>query len=104
MDVTNAIGRLSSVATQTGKTIAPRTEVKIRVDAGAAATAPKPAEPVRLTGTRIELDVDKITRRFIGRLVDSDTGAVVKQIPSEAMIRLLEKTREMIGALLDKTA
>ena len=71
--------------------------------AGAAATA-LPAGAARATGTRLSVDVDKPTGRFIGRIVDSDTGAVVAQVPSEEMLRLWERTREMLGELLDKTA
>jgi len=54
--------------------------------------------------TRMSLDVDKDTGRVIGRSIDSQTGEVLDQIPSPEMIRLLAKTREMLGALLDEMA
>jgi len=101
MDVTSTIALVPSVGTPTGKNSAPPAEVS--VDTHSAARPYTPA-PVQVPMTRMELDVDKASDRFVGRVVDTETGTVVVQIPSEAMLRLWEKTREMIGALLDKRA
>ena len=104
MDVTNAIGLVKpSVGTQTGKVFAPQAENTSQPVAGAAAAA-LPSDALRAIGTRLSVDVDKPTGRVIGRIVDSNTGAVVSQVPSKEMIRLWEMTREMLGKLLDKTA
>ena len=101
MDVTSTIALVPSVGTPTGKNSTPPVEVS--VEAHAAARPYTPA-PVQVPMTRMELDVDKASDRFVGRVVNTETGAVVVQVPSEAMLRLWEKTRQMIGALLDKRA
>jgi hypothetical protein len=102
MDVPISTGPISPVATQLGKTVSPKVEAKPQ-PAVTTVTAPSTPEPVRIPMTRMELDIDKPTGRFIGRIVESETGAVVAQVPSEEIIRLLEKTRELVGKLLDKT-
>jgi len=102
MDVTSTIALVPSVGTPTGKNSAPPAEAS--VDTHAAAARPYTPAPVQVPMTRMELDIDKASDRFVGRVVNTETGAVVVQVPSEAMLRLWEKTREMIGALLDKRA
>ena len=103
MDVPISTSPISPVATQLGKTVSPKVEAKPQPTVSATVPAPSAPEPVRIPITRMELDIDKPTGRFIGRIVESETGAVVAQVPSEAIIRLLEKTRELVGKLLDKT-
>jgi len=102
MDVTSTLGQMLQVATQAGNKVVVRPEAAPQPDQGVA--APSAPKRVPILGTRTELDVDKPTGRFVGRLVNADTGAVVAQIPSEAILRLLEKTREMIRQILDKKA
>lgn len=53
---------------------------------------------------RMRTDIDGETGRVIGVLLDKRTGEVINQIPSEAMLRLLAKTRAMLGALFDEKA
>jgi uncharacterized FlaG/YvyC family protein len=103
MDVTISTGPISPVATQVGKAVSPDIEAKPQ-PAVTTVTAPSTPEPVRTAMNHMELDIDGPTGRFIGRIVESQTGAVVAQVPSEALIRLFEKTRELVGKLLDKTA
>lgn len=50
------------------------------------------------------MDVDRNTGRVVGRVVDTKTGEVVSQIPSKEMLRLLARTREMLGHLFDEKA
>lgn len=106
MDVPITIGPSPSVAAQVGKTISVQAkEAKPQPVVYAAAAAPKPSsEPVQVPLKRTELDVDKYTGLFIGKVVEAATGAVVAQVPSEAIVRLFEKTREMVGKLLNRTA
>ncbi len=51
---------------------------------------------------RVVTDVDQTTGRVVGVFIDKKTGEVVDQIPSEAMLRLLAKTRAMLGSLFDE--
>ncbi len=74
-----------------------------------AANAQAPAAPVipdlpEVVQTRLQLYVDEGSGRVIGRFVNAETGEVVRQVPPEEVVRLLARAREMIGALLDKTA
>ena len=53
---------------------------------------------------RVELNVDKETGLVIGRVVDRTTGEFIRQIPPEAMVRLIEATKRELGPLVDFTA
>jgi hypothetical protein len=54
--------------------------------------------------TRLQLEVDQGAGRVIGRIVNAQTGKVVNQIPSEAMVRYFAKMRQYLGTLFDKKA
>ena len=111
MDVNIASGRMPSAQPPTGTAIAkqtPAAEPAIRTAAGTA-TVDEPRALPKLTGVarlynRMELDVDRPTGVVIGRVVNWETGKVVQQVPSEEAVRILEKARRLIGAILDKTA
>lgn len=63
------------------------------------------APPARLPAVmELELDIDDNTRTVIGRIVNPETGEIVKQIPSEEMVRLMARNAELLGALLNKKA
>ncbi|HEY4135465.1 MAG TPA: flagellar protein FlaG [Alphaproteobacteria bacterium] len=62
-----------------------------------------PARPLP-AAMELQLDVDQATRTVIGRIVDKQTGEVVKQIPSEEMVHLMARNAELLGALLNKKA
>jgi hypothetical protein len=52
----------------------------------------------------LQLDVDQTTRTVIGRIVNPETGEVVKQIPTEEMVHLMARNADLLGALLNKKA
>ena len=92
--------RMAPIKVETGKAIAsPQTDV-----GNPAKTAtPADVEVQRQTTTRSELDVDRTVERVVSRVVDT-SGSVVDQIPTEEELRLLERSRQIIGAFLNKTA
>ena len=51
--------------------------------------------------SRVSFSYDEDTKRVIMRVMDPSTNEVVKQIPSEEMVRLLENIHQMIGLLID---
>jgi hypothetical protein len=103
MDVTLTIKNLPPVKAAIGKTIATPPSAEITpVKTAAPATAPVP-ELQKPADTRSELDVNQMVDRVISRVVD-DSGSVVDQIPSESELRFLERSRQIVGAILSKTA
>ena len=58
----------------------------------------RPAHPVR-----VELFVDDATNQVFGRVIDSNTGKEIRQIPAEDIRRLQAISREMFGSILDQT-
>jgi len=51
--------------------------------------------------TRVALSVDDETGMVIGTVIDRGTGKVLRQIPSEEMVRLARATREELGPLVN---
>jgi flagellar protein FlaG len=49
----------------------------------------------------VALSVDDETGLVIGTVVDTESGKVLRQIPSEEMMRLIRATREALGPLVD---
>ena len=52
----------------------------------------------------LQLDIDQTTRTVIGRIVNPQTGELVKQIPTEEMVHLMARNAELLGTLLNKKA
>lgn len=53
---------------------------------------------------RVELGIDQASGRVYGRIVDPDTGDVVDQLPPDNMLKLIARTREILGPIVDKQA
>lgn len=103
MDVTLTIKNLPPVKAAVGKAIAtPQSAALSPVKSAAPVTAPVAAVQ-KLADTRSELDVNQTVERVISRVVD-DSGSVVDQVPSESELRLLERSRQIAGAIFSKTA
>jgi len=54
------------------------------------------------TNSKLQISQDKETGTFIYRSVDPNTGQVIKQWPSEQLLKLRESLHEMEGMLVDK--
>ncbi len=54
--------------------------------------------------TRTELALDERTGRVVGRRIDTETGAVLDQFPSEALMKLFAINQELLGELVDSMA
>ncbi|UXZ53809.1 flagellar protein FlaG [Halomonas sp. 7T] len=52
----------------------------------------------------LEFDVSEQSTRIITRVVDRDTGDVIRQIPAEEVLLLAEKLEEMQGRLISVDA
>ena len=54
--------------------------------------------------SRVSFEVNETLDRTIIQVIDNESGEVVRQIPAEVMLRLLERMVEMIGFMVDKEA
>ncbi len=54
------------------------------------------------SGRKLQFNVNKELNTVIVRIVDSNTNQVVKQIPSEDMVKLKTRIRKAIGSMYDK--
>jgi uncharacterized FlaG/YvyC family protein len=56
----------------------------------------------QIASGKLQLDIDRTTGQVVGRIVDKETGATIKQIPSDEALRLMASNERILGALLDK--
>jgi len=54
--------------------------------------------------TEMRFDVDNESRETTVRIVDAETGEVIRQIPSEDLLALRDRMDDLIGALYDSKA
>lgn len=52
--------------------------------------------------TRVQLDVDSSTGRVIGKVVDKQSGEVMRQLPTPEMLQLIAKAKELFGDLVNE--
>ena len=53
-------------------------------------------------GYRVSFAVDERTGRVICRIMDQETGEVLRQVPPEEMLALAARLDEMIGLIFDR--
>ena len=54
-------------------------------------------------GTRLDVSVNKEPNAFVVKITDRESGATVKQFPSEEVLALKKKLQELTGLMFDKT-
>ncbi len=59
----------------------------------------KPHDEASSAAFRVELKIHEGTGRIVGRVVDTSTDKVVRELPPEDLLRYLEKTRELFDDL-----
>jgi flagellar protein FlaG len=59
---------------------------------------------VRSMQNELEIKVDDESGKIVVKVISNDTGEVIREIPSEEMLKLAAKMEEMAGLLLRATA
>lgn len=99
---------VSDVARQQGEaTTAPDKPA----DAAAGAVGPRQTEhavseinqALKTLATNLKFEVDDQSGRTLVKVMDQDTGEVLRQIPSEATIRIARSLDKMVGHLVDQS-
>lgn len=60
------------------------------------------AKMARSFNRRLEFSINEDTNQVIVKIIDQDSGDVVKQIPPEDVVRVHARIREAIGLLFDQ--
>jgi uncharacterized FlaG/YvyC family protein len=102
----DGIGTITPIATQqavpanrvAAKQVAP--EVKIDLPLVAQSGSKQPP-PMQQSG-QLQLDIDQTTGRVVGRIIDKESGVMIKQIPSEEALRLIAASQKLLGAVIDR--
>jgi flagellar protein FlaG len=68
------------------------------------AAVKKLADVVNAGSIELSFSVDQSSDQIVVRVTDANTGKVIRQIPSEEMLRLSRNIKEMIGLFYDHSA
>jgi flagellar protein FlaG len=52
----------------------------------------------------VRMRVEEDLNRVIARIVDSDTGEVIREVPPDELVDLAKRVQALIGAMYDKRA
>jgi flagellar protein FlaG len=52
----------------------------------------------------VRMRVEEDLNRVIARIVDSDTGEVIREVPPDELVDLAKRVQALIGAMFDKRA
>ena len=55
-----------------------------------------------LKAGHLKLNIDQASGMVVGQIVDRESGEVIKQIPTEDMLKLIAATREFLGRMVDE--
>jgi len=58
----------------------------------------------QVMNSHLNFSVDKSTGKTVVKIVNGDTGKVIRQIPPEETLRMMSKMRDIIGLLFDQKA
>lgn len=57
---------------------------------------------IELTPVRLEFSYNEATNRMVVKVLDQESGKVLRQIPPEKVLETMQRIREFIGLLLDE--
>lgn len=97
--------RLDNMLAQLGKAQAPLPEEDATTGPAEEPTAGKLVEPVNrinevMRAYGIEFHINEYDNRTVTRIVDRESGEVIRQIPSEEVLRIAESLSELQGRLI----
>jgi len=56
---------------------------------------------MKVVNTRLSFSIDNITKQTVVTVTDDQTHEVIRQIPSEEMLKVSERIAELLGVLFD---
>ncbi|NIA28955.1 MAG: flagellar biosynthesis protein FlaG [Actinobacteria bacterium] len=62
------------------------------------------AKIAQAMNSHLNFSVDKSTGKTVVKIINGDTGEVIRQIPPEETLRIMSKMRDVIGLLFDREA
>jgi len=95
--VSDGVGKESPMAE--GDQVLSQAEVLVSVSSTVADSS-----GIDLSSSRLSFAVDEDTGETVINIVDSKSGEVIKQIPSDDILKLKKKMVEIQGLVLDQTA
>jgi flagellar protein FlaG len=58
-------------------------------------------ETMKMINTRVSFSVDRATKKTVVKVVDTDTGKIIRQIPTEEMLHISAQISRLLGIIVD---
>ena len=97
-----AVGRAAPVAVSTSRAAEDTEEEATPVQVETAVNQVNAALEIRSIG--IQFEIDKDTDKVIVKVIDRNSGEVIRQVPNEEVVRIARVMGEMSGLLVDNAA
>lgn len=110
----NAVTQVVEVADSSAHNIAPATKIE---SAGLSTSKPPPSiaqlqrlivsmnKAIQQSNSNLEFTIDKDSEKILVKLIDTSTGEVIRQIPSDEVLAIAQSIEQMQqGLLLNKNA
>ncbi|MEM5431806.1 flagellar protein FlaG [Cupriavidus oxalaticus] len=62
------------------------------------------ADALKTTSVGLRFEIDKDTNRIITKVIDKETGDLIRQMPTEEVLRIARAMDKLQGLLVSKTA
>jgi flagellar protein FlaG len=62
------------------------------------------ADELQKTGAQLQMEVDSDLGRVIVKVLDGQTGQVIRQIPAQELVNLAKQLKSLNGLLVEKHA
>lgn len=90
----------AAISTQQVEPVNPRPVRRVSAPAAQKTTAPRPqlVQHQGLASNHFDVQADPVTKEIVIRVVDANTGQVIRQIPSEEMLRMAQAIAQQIAS------
>ena len=61
-------------------------------------------ESLKIFTQKVNFSVDKDTGRYLIKVIDSESGDVIREIPPEKLLKISKQIKEILGLLFDEKA
>ncbi|KDP86744.1 MULTISPECIES: flagellar protein FlaG [Cupriavidus] len=94
-----------AVAPATGQTLpdTPDQESK-ELPANLDAAMQRLTKALRSASVSVEFEIDSITHRVVTKVIDKNSGEVIRQIPTEEVVRIADAMSQLQGLFVRQTA
>ncbi|MEN6473600.1 MAG: flagellar protein FlaG [Syntrophaceae bacterium] len=99
-------GSISPISTKRGNAVEPSSQKSLQNETRSTEEIQKDVDAInqqlKTADSSLQFSVDDTSNEVVVRIVERDSGKVIRQIPPESIVRLRENMREMSGLFVEE--